>query len=64
MSAIFGSNQETATDRMIRQKMEDEKAEKIKLEKAEQKKKVRLAKGLIGPRSLMSKAGGSGFWET
>ena len=36
MSAIFGLNKETATDRMIRQKMEDEKVEKIKLEKAEQ----------------------------
>ena len=45
MSAIFGSNKETATDRMIRQKMEDEKAEKIKLEKAEQKGKLDWLKG-------------------
>lgn len=63
MSSIFGSKKESAADIMARQQMEKEAADKAALEAKKKKLKMKYAKGLVGPRSLFTKAGGSGFYS-
>lgn len=54
---------ESETDKMIKRQMQEEEAEKKRLIAAEEKLMRRYAKGLIGPRSLMMRAGGRGFYR-
>ena len=63
MSSIFGSKKESAADIMARKQMENEAADKAALEAKKKKLKSKYAKGLVGPRSLFTKAGGSGFYS-
>ena len=63
MSSIFGSKTESAADIMARKQMEKEAADKAALEAKKKKLKAKYAKGLVGPRSLFTKAGGSGFYS-
>ena len=48
---------------MARKQMEKEAADKAALEAKKKKLKAKYAKGLVGPRSLFTKAGGSGFYS-
>jgi hypothetical protein len=54
---------ESETDKQIRRQMKEEEAEKKRLLAAEEKLMKRYSRGLIGPRSLMSRAGGRGFYR-
>jgi len=55
--------QETETDKMIKRQMEEEEKERVEKEAARVERKKRMAKGMIGSRSLFSKAGGQGFYD-
>lgn len=54
---------ESETDKMIKRQMKEEEAEKKRLIEAEKKLLRRYSRGLIGPRSLMMRAGGRGFYR-
>ncbi len=58
--------QETAADKAVREdierRREEELEEQEKLEAKEKKLKKRKAKGMVGMRSLFSRAGGKGFY--
>jgi len=54
---------ESETDKQIRRQMKEEEAEKKRLIEAEKKLMSRYSRGLIGPRSLMMRAGGRGFYR-
>lgn len=58
--------QETAADKAVREdierRREEELEEQEKLEAKEKKLKRRKAKGMVGMRSLFSRAGGKGFY--
>ena len=58
--------EETAADKAIREDIENRRKEELlereKLEKKDKKLKRRKAKGMVGMRSLFSKAGGKGFF--
>lgn len=68
MSSMFGSTkyQETEADRQLRldikKRKDEEEAERIADEKEEKKQKRRKDKGLVGSRSMFSRAGGKGFY--
>ena len=55
--------EETETDKMIKRQMVTEEEDRVKKEEARAERKRRMAKGMIGSRSLFSKAGGQGFYD-
>ena len=55
--------QETETDRMIKRQMEEEEKDRQSKEEARAERKRRIAKGMVGSRSMFSKAGGQGFYD-
>jgi len=55
--------QETETDKMIKRQLKEEQEERIKKEEARAERKKRIAKGMVGSRSMFSKAGGQGFYD-
>ena len=55
--------QETETDKMIKRQMEEEEKERVEKEAARVERKKRMAKGMIGSRSMFTKAGGQGFYD-
>ena len=58
---------ESAADKAIREDIETRRKEELeeqkKLEAKEAKLKKRKAKGMVGMRSLFSRAGGRGFYQ-
>ena len=58
--------QETAADKAVREDIERRRKEELKeqekLEAKDKKLKRRKAKGMVGMRSLFSRAGGKGFY--
>jgi len=55
--------QETETDKMIKRQMVTEEEDRVKKEEARAERKRRIAKGMVGSRSMFSKAGGRGFYD-
>jgi len=55
--------EETETDRMIKRQMETEEKDRKTKEEARDERKRRIAKGMVGSRSMFSKAGGRGFYD-
>jgi len=55
--------EETETDRMIKRQMETEEKDRKTKEEARAERKRRIAKGMVGSRSMFSKAGGRGFYD-
>ena len=55
--------QETETDKMIKRQIAEEEKERVKKEEARTERKKRIAKGMVGTRSMFSKAGGQGFYD-
>jgi len=55
--------QETETDKAIKRQIAQEEEDRIKKEEARAERKRRMAKGMIGSRSMFSKAGGQGFYD-
>jgi len=55
--------QETETDKAIKRQIAQEEEDRIKKEEARAERKKRMAKGMIGSRSMFSKAGGQGFYD-
>jgi hypothetical protein len=59
--------QESAADKAVREDIEKRRKEELKeqeeLEKKEAKLKKRKEKGMVGMRSLFSRAGGRGFYQ-
>ena len=59
--------QESAADKAVREDIENRRKEELKeqeeLEKKEAKLKKRKEKGMVGMRSLFSRAGGRGFYQ-
>lgn len=68
MGSLFGSSKPRKSEYEIEQekRLQEEQRiadeEKAKLEAAQEKRKKRKAKGLIGSRSLFARAGGRGFY--
>ena len=68
MGSMFGSTKyrESEADRQLRLDIEErkkqEEAERIANEKQEKYQKTRTDKGLVGSRSMFSRAGGKGFY--
>ena len=68
MGSMFGSTKyrESEDDRQLRLDIEErkkqEEAERIANEKEEKYQKKRKDKGLVGSRSMFSRAGGKGFY--
>ena len=58
--------EETAADKAVREDIENRRKEELKeqekLEAKDKKLKRRKAKGMVGMRSLFSRAGGKGFY--
>jgi len=69
MGSLFGTPKytESESEKQLRldreKKMKAEQEEKERLEAEEKKRKSRFAKGVIGMRSLFSRAGGRGFYS-
>jgi hypothetical protein len=64
MGSLFGTKyRETEQDKLIKRQMKEQEEAKEKALVEEKKRKTRIAAGLVGPRSLMSRAGGSGFFD-
>tara|TARA_R110000823_G_scaffold102140_1_gene219171 strand:- start:2033 stop:2245 length:213 start_codon:yes stop_codon:yes gene_type:complete len=55
--------EETETDKMIKRQMVTEEEDRVKKEEARAERKKRIAKGMVGSRSMFSKAGGRGFYD-
>ena len=55
--------EETETDKQIKRQLADEEKERIKKEAKQTEYKKRIAKGMVGSRSMFSKAGGQGFYD-
>jgi hypothetical protein len=59
--------EESAADKAVREDIERRRKEELKeqeeLEKKEAKLKKRKEKGMVGMRSLFSRAGGRGFYQ-
>lgn len=55
--------QETETDKMIKRQLAEEEKERAEKEEARAERKRRMAKGMVGSRSMFSKAGGQGFYD-
>tara|TARA_R110002020_G_scaffold441048_1_gene651746 strand:+ start:49 stop:258 length:210 start_codon:yes stop_codon:yes gene_type:complete len=55
--------QETETDKAIKRQIAEEEKERIKKETKQKERKKRIAKGMIGSRSMFTKAGGQGFYD-
>ena len=68
MGSMFGSTKyrESEADRQLRLDIEErkkqEEAERFANEKEEKRQKRRKDKGLVGSRSMFSRAGGKGFY--
>tara|TARA_R100000306_G_C4364525_1_gene136938 strand:+ start:1292 stop:1504 length:213 start_codon:yes stop_codon:yes gene_type:complete len=64
MGSLFGTKyQETEQDKLIKRQMKEEEEAKAKKIEDEKKRKLRIAAGMVGPRSLMTRAGGSGMFN-
>ncbi len=69
MGNLFGSTKykETPADKALREDIERKQAEeeaiKAEAEAAEKKNKKRIAKGMLGSRTLFSKSGRQGFFR-
>tara|TARA_B100000131_G_scaffold303164_1_gene326977 strand:- start:2549 stop:2752 length:204 start_codon:yes stop_codon:yes gene_type:complete len=64
MSSVFGSKpKKTASDIWAEQQLKKEKEAQAQLEKDEAAWKLKFGKGLVGPRSMFTKAGGAGFYD-
>lgn len=55
--------EETETDKMIKRQMETEEEDRKTKEEARAERKRRIAKGMVGSRSMFTKAGGRGFYD-
>ena len=55
--------QETETDKAIKRQIAEEEKQRIATEKKMKERKKRIAKGMIGSRSMFTKAGGQGFYN-
>tara|TARA_R110002096_G_scaffold152371_4_gene315371 strand:- start:299 stop:511 length:213 start_codon:yes stop_codon:yes gene_type:complete len=55
--------EETETDKLIKRQMVTEEEDRVKKEEARAERKKRIAKGMVGSRSMFSKAGGRGFYD-
>ena len=55
--------QETETDKAIKRQIAEEEKKRIKKETKQKERKKRIAKGMIGSRSMFTKAGGQGFYD-
>jgi len=59
--------EESAADKAVREDIENRRKEELKeqekLEAKDKKLKRRKAKGMVGMRSLFSRAGGKGFYQ-
>ena len=55
--------QEAETDKAIKRQIAEEEKERIKKETKQKERKKRIAKGMIGSRSMFTKAGGQGFYD-
>jgi len=55
--------QETETDKMIKRQIAEEETKRAEKEEARAERKRRMAKGMVGSRSMFSKAGGQGFYD-
>ena len=49
-------------DRQMKERREEEEAEKKRLDDKKKEKKWRKEQGMVGSRSLFTKAGGKGFY--
>ena len=48
---------------MIKRQMEEEEKDRQSKEEAREERKKRIAKGMVGSRSMFTKAGGRGFYD-
>ena len=55
--------EETETDRQIKRQLAKEEKERVKKETKQTEYKKRIAKGMVGSRSMFTKAGGKGFYD-
>jgi len=55
--------EETETDKAIKRQIAQEEKDRIKLENKQKERKKRIAKGMVGSRSMFTKAGGQGFYD-
>jgi hypothetical protein len=68
MGSLFGTRKpaESEADKQLRLDIEvrrkEEEKEKLRIEKEEARQKKRRDKGLVGSRSMFSRAGGKGFY--
>ena len=68
MGSIFGTREpaESEADKQprldIKKRKDEEEKEKLRIEKEEARQKKRKDKGLVGSRSMFTKAGGKGFY--
>jgi hypothetical protein len=67
MGAIFGKQQDppdnSALEAELEAKRKEEEARAAELKKQQETYKRKVAKGVIGSRSLFGQAGGRGFFE-
>ena len=66
MGSIFGGSKSPPRDLVLEKQMEDRRkeseAEKKRLDLKKKEKKWRREQGMVGSRSLFTKAGGKGFF--
>jgi len=55
--------EETETDKAIKRQIAEEEKLRIATEKKMKERKKRIAKGMVGSRSMFTKAGGQGFYD-
>ena len=55
--------EETQTDKQIKRQLADEEKDRIKKETKRKEYNKRVAKGMVGSRSMFTKAGGKGFYD-
>ena len=65
MGIFKGPERESAADKAFRKDIEDRKKEELRFQREQEEKlayqKKRKAKGLVGSRSMFTRAGGRGF---
>ena len=55
--------EESETDKAVKRQLEEEERLRKETEKKEKERKKRIAKGMVGSRSMFTKAGGQGFYD-
>ena len=55
--------EETETDKAVKRQLAEEEKLRIATEKKMKERKKRIAKGMVGSRSMFTKAGGQGFYD-